>query len=72
MLAAIASTLVSQLTFFTIKNDDKDPSLILTTLTHPGTYIGNIGMIFAVCMGVYSFKRVLTLFPSLFMTYHSG
>ena len=24
---------------------------------HPGTYMGTIGMIFAVCKGVYCFKR---------------
>ena len=24
---------------------------------HPGTYIGTVGMIFAVCIGVYCFKR---------------
>ena len=42
---------------FTIKDDDKDPSLIWTVLMHPGTYIGTFGMIFAVCMGVYCFKR---------------
>ena len=39
------------------KDDDEDPSLIWTILTHPGTYIGNIGMIFTVCIGVYCFKR---------------
>ena len=42
---------------FTIKDDDKDPSLIWTILTHPGTYIGTVGMIFPVCIGVYCFKR---------------
>ena len=42
---------------FTIKDDGKDPSLICTILMHPGTYIGTIGMIFAVCIGVYCFKR---------------
>ena len=42
---------------FTIKDDDKDPSLLLTILTHPGTYIGTIVMIFAVCIGVCYFKR---------------
>ena len=42
---------------FTIKDDDKDSSLIQTILKHPGTYTGTIGMIFAVCIGVYSFKR---------------
>ena len=42
---------------FTIKDDDKDPSLIWTILTHHGTYIGTIGMISAVCVGVYCFKR---------------
>ena len=30
---------------FTIKDDDKDPFLIWTTLMHPGTYIGTTGMI---------------------------
>ena len=42
---------------FTIKDDDEDSSLIWTILKHPGTYIGTIGMIFAVCIGVYCFKR---------------
>ena len=41
---------------FRIKDDDEDPSLIWTILTHPGTYIGTIGMIFVVCIGVYCFK----------------
>ena len=43
---------------FTIKDDDEDPSLIWTNLMHPGTYTGTIGTIFAVCIGVYYFKRV--------------
>ena len=38
---------------FTIKDDDKDPSLIWTIVMHPGTYIQTIGMVFAVCIGVY-------------------
>ena len=42
---------------FTIKDNDKDSSLIWTILKHPGTYIGTIGMIFAVSVGVYCFKR---------------
>ena len=42
---------------FTIKDDDKDPSLIWTILMYPGTFIGTIGMIFAVRVGVYCFKR---------------
>ena len=42
---------------FTIKDHDEDPSFIWTVLTHPGTYIRTIGMIFAVCVGVYCFKR---------------
>ena len=42
---------------FTIKDDDGDSSLIWTTLKHPGTYIGTIGMISAVCKGVHCFKR---------------
>ena len=42
---------------FTIKDDDEDPSLMGTILTHPGTYIGTIGTIFAVGTGVYCFKR---------------
>ena len=33
---------------FTIKDDEKDPSLIWTILTHPGTCIGTIGAIFTV------------------------
>ena len=37
---------------FKIKDEDQDPSLIWTILTHPGTYIGTIGMIFAVYIGV--------------------
>ena len=39
------------------KDDDEGPSLIWTILTHPGTYIGTIGMIFTVCISVYCFKR---------------
>ena len=39
------------------KDDDRDLSLIWKILTHPGTYIGTIGMIFTVCIGVYCFKR---------------
>ena len=39
------------------KDDDKDPSLIWAILMHSGTYIGTISMIFAVCIGVYCFKR---------------
>ena len=42
---------------FTFNKDDEDPSLIWTILTHHGTYIGTIGMIFAVCIDVYYFKR---------------
>ena len=42
---------------FTIKDDDEDPSLIWTILTHPGTYMGTIGMIFAVSVGVNCPKR---------------
>ena len=42
---------------FTIKDDDEDSSLIWTILKHPGTYIGTNGMIFAVFIGVYCFKR---------------
>ena len=42
---------------FTIKYDDEVSSLIWTILKHHGTYIGNICMIFAVCIGVYCFKR---------------
>ena len=42
---------------FTIKDDDEDSFLIWTILKHPGTYIGTIGMIFAVCIDVYCFKR---------------
>ena len=42
---------------FTIKDDDKDSSLIWTILKHPQTYIGTISMIFAVGIGVYCFKR---------------
>ena len=44
---------------FTIKDDDKDPSLIWTILLHSGTYMGTIGMIFAVCIGVYCFNKIL-------------
>ena len=66
---------------FTIKDDDKDPSLIWTILMHPWTYIGTIGLIFTVCIGVYCFKRFWLrpatlkcwlLFPSLIMTCYSG
>ena len=42
---------------FTIKDDDEDLSLIWTILTCPWTYIGTIGVIFAVCLVVYCFKR---------------
>ena len=42
---------------FTIKDDDEDSYLIWTILKHPRTYIGTIGMIFAVWIGVYCFKR---------------
>ena len=41
---------------FTIK-DDEHPSLTWKILMHPGTYIGTIGMIFTVFIGVYCFKR---------------
>ena len=40
---------------FTMKDEDEDPSLTWTIVTHPGTYIGTIGMIFAVYIGVYCF-----------------
>ena len=40
-----------------IKDDDEDSSVIWTMLKHPGTYIGTICMIFAVCIGIYYFKR---------------
>ena len=42
---------------FTLKDDDKDPSLIWTILMPPGIYIGNSGMTFTVCIGAYYFKR---------------
>ena len=42
---------------FTIEDDDKDPILIWTILMHPWTYIGTNCIIFAVCKGVYCFKR---------------
>ena len=42
---------------FTSKDDDKDPSIILKILMHPGPYIGSIGMVFTVCICVYCFKR---------------
>ena len=41
----------------TIKDDDEDSSLIWIILKHPRTYIGIIGMIIAVCIGIYCFKR---------------
>ena len=41
---------------FTIRDDDEESSLMWTILKHPGTYIGTIGMIFAVCIDVYYFK----------------
>ena len=41
---------------FTIKDNDKGPSIISTILKHPVTCKGIIGMIFAVCIGVYCFK----------------
>ena len=43
---------------FTIEDDDKEPSLIWKILTHPGTYIGTIGMLFAVSIGFYCFERL--------------
>ena len=42
---------------FPIKDDDEDSSLTWAILKHPWTYIGTIGRIFAVCIGVYCFKR---------------
>ena len=42
---------------FTVKDDDEDPPLMWTFLTHLETYIGTIGTIFDVCVGVYCFKR---------------
>ena len=33
------------------KDDDEDQSLKWTISTHPGTYIGTIGMTFAICTG---------------------
>ena len=41
---------------FTIKDNDKDSSSIWIFLTHPETYMGIIGLIFTVCIGVYCFK----------------
>ena len=57
-LTNVWSTLVTQFTHLhSNKDDDKDPSLLWTILTHPGTYIGTIGMIFVLCIGAYCFKR---------------
>ena len=42
---------------FYIKDDGEESSLVWTILKHPGTYLGKIGMIFAVCIGVYCFHR---------------
>ena len=39
------------------KDDDEDPSLIWTIRMHPWTDIGTNGTIFAVCIGIYCFKR---------------
>ena len=39
-------------------NKDEEPSLTWKLLTHPGTYIGTIGMILATCVGIYCFKRL--------------
>ena len=50
---------------FSIKDDDKDPTLIWTILTHPGTYIETIGTIFTVCVGVHSFKDSGSSLPPL-------
>ena len=36
---------------FTIKDDDRSIHQ-MAILMHPGTYIGTIGMIFTVCIGV--------------------
>ena len=41
----------------TIKDEDQGPSHSWTILTRPGTYIGNIVMIFTVCIAIYCFKR---------------
>ena len=37
--------------------NDEDPLLMWTILMHPGTYIGTIGIIFVVHIGVHCFKR---------------
>ena len=42
---------------FEIERDMKGPSLTWKLLTHPGTYIGTISIIFIVCIGVYCLKR---------------
>ena len=39
------------------KDNDEDPSLIWKILMQPRTYIGTIGTVLAVCLGVYCFKR---------------
>ena len=45
---------------FEINGDmNKGPSLTQKLLIHPGTYIGTIGMIVAICVGAYCFKRSL-------------
>ena len=44
---------------FTIKDDNEDPSLTWTILTHPGTYIWTIGTNFTVCIVVYCIKMIL-------------
>ena len=43
---------------FEINRDTEEgPCLTWKLLTHPGTYIGTIGMIFIVCIDIYCLKR---------------
>ena len=38
-------------------NRDEEPSLTWKLLTHPGTYVGTISLVLAICIGIFCFKR---------------
>ena len=50
---------------FISKDDDEDPSLMLTILMHPGTFIWTIDMIFAACIVFITLKDSKSDLPSL-------
>ena len=69
------------LSFEINRDTEEGPSLTWKLLTHPGTYIGTISMIFSVCIGVYYIKKILvqtcntkelTLLSSLITTCYWG